>query len=316
MENKYDIIVVGAGPSGVFCAYELIQKNKNQKILLIEQGRNIKERNCPIEKAGKCVRCKPYCNITSGFSGAGAFSDGKLLSYHKSLFNNSGDMYLGGNGGSYIKNYLSREEIIDLLDYTDEIYLSFGADTHLNGIEHREEIEKLQALAKKNNLDLVDIPIRHLGTEKAHILYTKLQDYLLDNGIDIKFTTDVKDLIIEDNVIKGVVTKNSFDTDKEDAKTTTYYADNIIMAVGRKGANWLSEICGKHNIKTKVGSVDIGVRFELADSVMEKINTYLYEGKFLGRPEPYGDKVRTFCQNPSGFVATEVYNNSHPSPLH
>ena len=310
MENKYDIIVVGAGPSGVFCAYELIQKNKKQKILLIEQGRNIKERNCPIEKAGKCVKCKPYCNITSGFSGAGAFSDGKLLSYHKSLFNNSGDMYLGGNGGSYIKNYLSNQEIIDLLNYTDDIYLDFGADTHLNGIEHRDEIIKLQQLAKKNNLDLVDIPIRHLGTEKAHILYTKLQDYLIDNGIEIKFTTNVEDLIIENNKIVGVVTKSSFDADKKEAPTTTYYADNIVMAVGRKGANWLSEICGKHNIKTKVGSVDIGVRFELADSVMEKINTYLYEGKFLGRPEPYGDKVRTFCQNPSGFVATEVYNNS------
>ena len=148
MKKHYDVIIVGAGPSGVFCAYELIQKNKHQKVLVIEQGRNIKVRNCPLERMGKCVHCKPYCNITSGFSGAGAFSDGKLLSYHLSLHNSKGDMYLGGNGGSYIKDFRTREQITELLKYTDDVYLSFGAETHLEGMEHRDKIQKLQKKAK------------------------------------------------------------------------------------------------------------------------------------------------------------------------
>ena len=306
--NEYDLIIVGMGPSSIFCAYELIQKNKHKNILLIEQGHNIKQRNCPLEKLNKCVHCKPYCNITSGFSGAGAFSDGKLLSYHLSLYNEGDNYYLGGNGGSYINEYLTKQEINDLLTYTDEVYLKFGADTHLNGIEYRDEILKLQQKAKKQGLSLIDIPIRHLGTEKAHILYTKLQDYLEENGVNMMFDTTVKNILIEDGVAKGVVVESEINNKEQ--KTENIYAKKIVMAVGRKGANWLNTICLENNIETKNGSVDIGIRYELADSVMEKINKYLYEGKFIGRPEPYRDKVRTFCQNPSGFVSKEVYDNN------
>ena len=305
--KKYDVIIVGAGPSGIFCAYELIQKNKAQNILLIEQGRNIKQRSCPIQKVKKCVRCKPYCNITCGFSGAGAFSDGKLLSYHLSMFNSGDDMYLGGNGGSYIKNYYSSDEIRELLTYTDNVYLDFGAEPHLEGIENREQIEKLQAKAKKEHLNLVDIPLRHLGTEKSQQLYTKLQDYLEEHGINILYDTTTTDIIVEDGVAVGVETYSAFDSNKT---ITKYYGDKIIMAIGRKGADWLSNVCEKHNIKTEVGSVDIGVRYELADSVMKDINKLLYEGKFIARTSTYGDRVRTFCQNPSGFVSAEVYENN------
>ena len=187
MANKYDIAIIGAGPSGVFLAYELIKKNAGKKVLMIEQGRKVEDRSCPIEKINKCAKCKPFCNITSGFSGAGAFSDGKLLSYHLSLYNeNEDDFYLGGNSGSYIKKYMTTEEIKELLDYTDKIYLDFGADPKLEGIENREEIVKLQAKAKKEELDLIDIPIRHLGTEKAHELYMRIEKFLLDNGIEIR----------------------------------------------------------------------------------------------------------------------------------
>ena len=168
MKKQYDAIVIGMGPSGVFLAYELIQMKKAKNVLLIEQGKRVEDRNCPIEKAGKCTKCKPFCNITSGFSGAGAFSDGKLLSYHLSLYNEEKDnIYLGGNGGSYIKKYMNIDEIRELLTYTDNVYLKFGADTKLEGIKYKEEIKKLQEKAKKENLDLIDIPIRHLGTEKA-----------------------------------------------------------------------------------------------------------------------------------------------------
>ena len=307
--QKYDVIIVGAGPSGIFCAYELIKQNNAKNVLLIEQGKNIKQRQCPIEKAKRCLHCKPYCSITSGFSGAGAFSDGKLLSYHLSMFNEENEMYLGGNGGSYIKDYYSNEEIKDLLTYTDNVYLSFGAEPHLEGVENRDEIAELQRKAQKEKLSLIDIPLRHLGTEKSQELYTKLQDYLEENGINILYDTTVKDIIIENQKAVGVQVFSAFDQEKENPNTTTYFADDVVIAIGRKGADWLSDVCVKHNIKTEVGRVDIGVRYELSDEVMQKVNTLLYEGKFIGKTSTYGDKVRTFCQNPSGFVSTEVYKN-------
>ena len=173
--KKYDVIIVGAGPSGIFCAYELIQKNKASNVLLIEQGKNIKCRVCPIEKTKKCLHCKPYCNITSGFSGAGAFSDGKLLSYHLSMFNKGDDMYLGGNGGSYIKNFYTPDDIKELLTYTDNIYLNFGAEPHLEGVENREEIAELQRKAEKEKLIDAKIELAMLK-DKAKDLITKFTD--------------------------------------------------------------------------------------------------------------------------------------------
>ena len=301
---KYDLIVVGMGPSSVFLAYELIQLKKYKNILLIDQGKSIKMRSCPLEKTGKCMHCKPYCNITCGFSGAGAFSDGKLNSYHLSETEN-GELYLGGNNGEYFKKSMTNQEIIDLIKYTDDIYLKFGADTKLNGIEYIDEINKLKFKAKKQDLTLVSYPIRHLGTEKAHVLYSKLQDYLEENNINMMFESRVEDLIIDNNNIKGVKVNNI-----KEKRTYEFYSDKVVLAVGRKGASWLSDLCNKYNINNKVGTIDIGIRYELPDKVMEKVNKYLYEGKFIGYPFPYKDKVRTFCQNPSGFVSEEVYDNS------
>lgn len=300
----YDLIVVGMGPSAVFLAYELIELNNYKNVLLIDQGKPVERRVCPMEKAGHCLNCKPYCNITCGFSGAGAFSDGKLNSYHLSSRDKDGKIYLGGNDGGYFKQYMSENEIYDLLTYTDNVYLKFGADTRLNGVDHMDEIKKLQDQASKNNLTLVSYPIRHLGTEKAHILYGKIEDYLKEHNINMLFETEVKDLIIENDVIKGVKVHKIKEKVDEDIM-----GSKVVLAVGRKGASWLSDICVKHNIDTKIGSVDIGIRYELPDKVMKKINEYMYEGKFIGRPFPYGDKVRTFCQNPSGFVSAEVYDN-------
>lgn len=301
---KYDLVVVGMGPSAVFLAYELIQLNNYNNVLLIDQGKSIKKRNCPIEKAGKCLKCKPYCNITCGFSGAGAFSDGKLNSYHLSKTGVEGELYLGGNDGGYIKEYMTQDEIKDLLTYTDNVYLKFGADTKLHGVEHMEEIEKLQQKALKQDLNLVSFPIRHLGTEKAHVLYSKIEDYLQEHNINMLFETEVTDLIVKDNKVNGVVINRI-----KEKKQEEIYADKVVLAVGRKGASWLSNMCNKYNIETKIGSVDIGVRYELPDKVMKEINEYMYEGKFIGKPQPYKNKVRTFCQNPSGFVSAEVYDN-------
>lgn len=297
--KKYDVILIGMGPSSIFCAYELIQLGKAKNVLLIEQGKRVENRVCPIEKTGKCTKCKPFCNITSGFSGAGAFSDGKLSLYNPE----DDDIYVGGN----LHKYIGVDETKKLIDYADQIYLKFGADKKLEGVEFKEEVTKIRKKAQKERINLIDIPIRHLGTEKAHELYGKLEKYLEDNGITMLFETEAKDLIIENNQIKGVLTKS---VKTKEAEIAEYYSDNVVMAVGRKGANWLSDMCNKHNIDTRAGVVDIGVRYELPDEVMKNINKYMYEGKFIGYPYPFKDKVRTFCQNPSGFVSSEVYDNN------
>ena len=300
MNQNYDLIIVGAGPSGVFTAYELIQLGltKDKKILIIEQGKSVNNRNCPIEKIGKCTKCKPFCHITSGFSGAGAFSDGKLT-----LPNDDSDSI---EVGGILDKYLGVEKTKELMHYADDIYLKFGADTKIEGIEHNEEIQKISDKAKENGIILANCPIRHLGTEKSHELYGKIEKYLLDNNIEILFETHVKDLIIENNIIKGVIIANSNNLDDENI----IHANNVVLGIGRKGADWLASMCEKHHIENRVGIVDIGVRYELPDEVMKDINQYMYEGKFVGYLPPYKDKVRTFCQNPSGFVANEVYDNN------
>lgn len=299
MIKKYDAIIVGMGPSGVFCAYEMLQLGKAKNILVIEQGKRVENRKCPIEQTTKCVKCKPFCNITSGFSGAGAFSDGKLSLYNEE----DEDIYVGG----YLHKYTGLEEAKRLIDYTDKIYLKFGADHKLEGIEHKEEIARIYKKAKKENINLINIPIRHLGTEKAHDLYKSVEMYIEENGVNLMFETVVQDLIIENASVKGVKIRSS--NSKEDSELTEILSDNVVIGIGRKGANWLVDMCEKHNIETMPGTVDIGVRYELPDSVMKEINEYMYEGKFIGRPFPFKDKVRTFCQNPSGFVSAEVYDH-------
>ncbi len=298
MKDDYDIIVVGMGPSAIFLAYELIQKNEAKNILLIDEGKPVEKRNCPIEKVGECLKCKPFCNITSGFSGAGAFSDGKLSLYNEE----DDDLYVGGN----LHKYIGVEKTKRLIDYTDDIYLKFGADKKLEGIEYKEEITKLKKKAKKEDITLIGIPIRHLGTEKSHEIYKKIQDHLQENGVNMLYETIVTDLIVENEKIKGVKIKNA----NKPTEVTELTAKKVVLAVGRKGADWLVNMCDKHNIKTEPGTVDIGVRYELKDEVMAKVNKYLYEGKFISRPYPFRDKVRTFCQNPSGFVSEEVYDDN------
>ena len=269
--EKYDVIVIGMGPSSVFLAYELVKQKKANNILLIEEGKSVEKRFCPIEKTGKCIKCKPFCNITSGFSGAGAFSDGKLSLYNPE----DDDLYVGGE----IHEYIGVEHAKKLIDYTDKVYLEFGADPNLKGVEYKDEVKKIYDKAKKENVNLISIPIRHLGTEKTHKLYEKLEKFLSDNNVNMKFETIVSDLIVENNKIKGVKIKSSKDIDNE-VDLENVYSDNVVIAVGRKGANWLTNMCYKHNIKTKPGIVDIGVRYELPDEIMHDINTFMYEGKF------------------------------------
>ena len=299
--EKYDLIVIGMGPSSIFLAYELIQLNSKKRVLLIEEGKRVEERFCPIEKTGKCIKCKPFCNITSGFSGAGAFSDGKLSLYNKE----DDDIYIGGD----LHEYIGVPKTKELIDYADSIYLKFGADKKLEGIQHKKEIQELKDKAKKEGISLINIPIRHLVTEKSHEIYARIENYLEEHNINLMFNTVVQDIIVENGKICGVKIKSSNKLD-EDVELENIYGNEVVIAVGRKGANWLTDLCDKHKIDTRPGTVDIGIRYELPDSIMKNVNEYMYEGKFISRPEPFRDKVRTFCQNPSGFVANEVYDNN------
>lgn len=294
----YDVIIVGAGPSGIFEALEHKRLNSKAKILLIDQGRSVEKRACPVAHGGKCVKCKPFCHITNGFSGAGAFSDGKL-----SLFNEDDEeIYVGG----VVHQYLGVEYTKELIRYADDIYLSYGADPKVEGVEYPDKVASYKERAKRYGIDLISVPIRHLGTEKAHELYKAMQDSLIRLGVDLLMNTMVSDLLIKDGKVYGVVTENPSNLE---ACSVNYYAKNVVIAVGRKGANWLSNMCDRHGIKDHAGIVDIGIRYELPDAVMQDINKAMYEAKFVARLKPYEDKVRTFCQNPSGFVSSEVYDD-------
>ena len=283
-QKNYDVIIIGAGPSGIFCAYKLIEKKPDMKILMIEKGRPIEKRVCPKRTTGVCVGCKP-CSITTGFAGAGAFSDGKLS--------------LSPDVGGNLPEILGYDRAVQLIKESDDIYLKFGADTSVYGVDKQREIDAIRRMAIGATLKPIEGPIRHLGTEEGYKIYTRLQEHLLAQGVIMEFNTMVENIIIEDNVAKGVITD----------KGETYYAPEIVSAIGREGSDWFSHVCGEHDIETQVGTVDIGVRVEVRDEVMEFLNKNLYEAKLVYYTPTFDDKVRTFCTNPSGEVATEYYEN-------
>ncbi len=285
---KRDIVIIGAGPAGIFTTLELLRKGYKGSVLIVEKGVAVENRKCPKSKTKQCVSCKPYCHITTGFSGAGAFSDGKLsLSYE-----------VGGDLPSLIGENFAQ----DLIDYTDKIYLEFGADTHIEGINMSEEVKDIRKRAIQAGLKLVDCPIRHLGTEKAQDIYYAIEQHLLKSGVEIMFGYECYDLVLKDGVCTGVQLKKG-------NETLVVEAGRTIVATGRRGADWFEGICAEHSIAHQPGTVDIGVRVEVRDEVMEKVNKVLYESKLIGYPKPFKNKVRTFCQNPGGFVSQENYDN-------
>ncbi len=285
---NYDLIIVGAGPSGTFCAYELIKNKPNSKILIVEKGKAIENRVCPKRTTGKCVNC-PTCAITAGFSGSGAFSDGKLT------------LTKDGETGGYLFDIVGFDEGTRLIKKTDNIYLEFGAPTNLYGNESTKEIREIKKKAINANLKLVECPIRHLGTDGGYEVYTNLQKYLLDNGVEISFNTEVKDIILNEDKSKAIGIRL---TNGEE-----FFGENIAIGVGRPGAAWFEEVCKKNNIETTVGIVDVGVRVECRNEVMEELNEAMYEAKLILHTPTFDDKVRTFCTNPGGAVSTEVYSN-------
>jgi uncharacterized FAD-dependent dehydrogenase len=285
---KTDVVIVGAGPAGIFTAIELIRRGSKKHITIVEKGQPIENRRCPKSKTGVCMNCKPYCHITTGFSGAGAFSDGKLsLSCH-----------VGGDLPQLVGETLAQETI----DYADQIYLEFGADEHVEGLDHEEEKKEIRRRAIQAGLRLIDCPIRHLGTEKAQALYLSIENYLKENGVELLFGYECDDLLFEGDVCKGVKVRSKEGEDEIEA-------DETVIATGRRGADWLEKLCEGHCIQHRPGTVDIGVRVEVRNEIMEEVNSVLYESKLIGYPEPFRNKVRTFCQNPGGFVSQENYDN-------
>ena len=283
-----DIVIVGAGPAGIFTAIELLRHGSRRHITIVEKGQAVENRHCPKAITGRCVNCKPYCHITTGFSGAGAFSDGKL----------SLSCEVGGDLPSLIGETLAQETI----DYTDSIYLEFGADQKVEGVAEGEELKKIRKRAIRAGLKLVDCPIRHLGTERAQKIYEDIEHYLLDAGVEILFGHECRDLLIEGSRCVGILLSGP--TGERELR-----AQHTIVATGRRGADWLEKICAEHGIAHQPGTVDIGVRVEVRSEVMELVNEVLYESKLIGYPRPFKNKVRTFCQNPGGFVSQENYDN-------
>lgn len=282
MGNQYDVIIIGAGPGGIFCAYELMEKEPDLKVLMIEKGRSIEKRVCPKRKTKQCVGCNP-CSITTGFAGAGAFSDGKLS--------------LSPDVGGNLPSILGYDKTLELIRESDEIYLKFGADTQVYGVDRQAQIRQIRRAAIIANLKLVECPIRHLGTEEGYKIYGKLQHHLEEKGVELLFQTMVEEILVEDGRAVGVRTD----------KGEVYRADEIVSAVGREGADWFKQKCGQIGIETTPGTVDIGVRVEVRDEIMQFLNENLYEAKLIYHTPTFDDKVRTFCTNPSGEVATEYY---------
>ena len=283
-----DVLIIGAGPAGIFTAMELLRKGSKGKILLVEKGKAIEERRCPKATTGRCMSCKPYCHITTGFSGAGAFSDGKLS--------------LSTEVGGDLPQLIGEEQAESLIQYADSIYLEFGADAHVEGVGEKEAIKEIRKRAIQTGLKLVDCPIRHLGTEKAQEIYGAIEGYLLEHGVEIRFGCASNDLLLKDGACLGASLTQG-ETEFE------VYAKETVVAAGRRGADWFDKLCARHGIAHAPGPVDIGVRVEVRSEVMETVNNVLYESKLIGYPKPFKNKVRTFCQNPGGFVSQENYDN-------
>ena len=276
---NYDVIIIGAGPGGIFAAYELMQLKPQLKVGVFESGHRLEQRKCPIDgkKIKSCISC-PTCYIMSGFGGAGAFSDGK--------YNITNDF-----GGS-LYEYIGKKTALDLMNYVDTINMKYGGEgTKL----YSTAGSRFKTICIQNDLHLLDASVRHLGTDINYIVLKNLYQHLQDK-VDFYFDTHVD--TVEKNEEGYQIT----------AKGQIYTCKDCIISVGRIGSKWMESVCKSLDIPTKSSRVDIGVRVELPCEVFAHLTDELYESKIVYRTETYGDKVRTFCMNPKGAVVSENTN--------
>lgn len=268
--ERYDVIIVGAGPAGIFTALELTKANKGLKILMIEKGKDIDNRIC--------AKRNISCDILSGWGGAGAFSDGKLN--------------LSPEIGGFLFRYVDLSTLQSLIDYVDRIYLDFGAPDLVHGTD-LEAVKEIERLASKNDLILVPSRIRHIGTDGCKDLLKKMRQYL-DGKVDLMFETEVKEIIEKEGGAKGVTVDGS-----------EILSDFVIIAPGREGSRWLEGVVKALGLTLLQNPLDIGVRIEVPASVLENLTNVTYEPKLIFYSKRFDDKVRTFCVNPYGEVVKE-----------
>ena len=276
---KYDVIIIGAGPGGIFAAYELTKLDPSLKVGVFEAGKPLAKRVCPIdgEKITSCINCKS-CSIMSGFGGAGAFSDGK--------YNITNDF------GGTLHEYIGKQKALSLMHYVDELNVSFGGqDTKL----YSTAGTKFKKLCLQNDLHLLDASVRHLGTDINYIVLGNLYEHLAKR-VEFHFNCPVDSVrVLEDGY-------------EICAQGESHTCKDCIISVGRSGSKWMEKVCGEIGIETKSNRVDLGVRVELPAEVFSHLTDELYESKIVYRTQKYGDLVRTFCMNPRGAVVNENTN--------
>lgn len=283
---KYDVVIIGAGPAGLFSAYELINKNKDLKIAVLDRGFRVKKRVCPMNKLGiACQNCNP-CAILSGYGGAGTFSDGKLN-------------FIPKLGKSDLTKYMLESEAFKLIDETEEIFNKFNMDAEVfpSNMTEAMEIRKKVAVA---GAKLLIIKQKHLGSDHLPTYIDEICDYLVNNGVTLIDRANVID-------IKTINEDNHEITYETPGKNEVISGKNVIVAPGRTGAKWVQELADKYNIPYLSQSIEIGVRIEVRKDIMEEITSVIYDPTIFIKTKTYGDEIRTFCTNPGGFVAKENY---------
>ena len=279
--KNYDIIAVGAGAAGAFLAYELTKLNTKKKVLIIDGGRRVENRTCPITdgKVDHCIGCKP-CNIMYGFGGAGTLSDGKYN--------------ITTNFGGDLHRYVGEKKAMELMEYVDSVLMSFdgGDDLELYSTDKND----LKTKCLRHDLHLLDAKVRHFGTDRNKIILHRMYEYVKDK-VDFEFSTMVEDVDYENG-------KYIVKTDKGGE----FSADDLVLAAGRSGSKWIGDVCDKFGIKSKRNRVDIGLRIEVPAEVFKHITDDVYEAKIMYQTKQYNDIVRTFCMNPYGHVVTENTN--------
>jgi uncharacterized FAD-dependent dehydrogenase len=277
---KFDVIIVGTGPAGIFSALELTEKTK-LNVLMLDKGPDINKRKCPANRGLGCINCDP-CMLLCGWGGAGAFSDGKLT--------------LSTEVGGWLNEYCSKEELSKFVNYVDGIYQKYGAPGHLYGTD-LDKIDEIERKASLAGLKLVPQKLRHMGTDKCGETLRKMRQEL-NSRVEVRTRTEVKGLLVKNGVVEGI----------ETTKGEKIFGKYVILAPGRVGAEWLKTEAQVMGLKTMNNPVDVGVRVELLSSVMEDLTDELYEPKLVYYSKSFDDQVRTFCVAPKGEVITESYD--------